>query len=374
MTHFLSITLLSSIVLSLSLHANDFTSFGTEGEEPKKYQYTSSKNKTHTYTSDTIFARPNTSTKSQEPEPEYIPSGYTSNTYILGKEITRNTNGATVASFLQKGVTSEMIKDVRREKKKIEKAKHTPLQNVKLKKRTVYYNPYKSRPIEIFLKKGYNTEIEFIDSNRVPLVTEYQLVGNSFFSVSQPSKTSYSNIYSIQPLQEFQNTNVNIRFRGMTESVMIRMVEDNQNFVDSNLKVVIRKDMKLNEKDNVNYRRNLMKELMDLKTIMHSEKLNYRVVEKGSNKLTYFEDDHLKIFKIDKNNQENTIVMLDTRYKIIGMKNQFSNYSGNYSIYFLKNNRNSFSIISNKTSDDAQEFRGVADAGLLERYLIVLDQ
>ena len=267
-----------------------------------------------------------------------------------------------------------MIKDVRREKKKIEKAKHTPLQNVKLKKRTVYYNPYKSRPIEIFLKKGYNTEIEFIDSNRVPLVTEYQLVGNSFFSVSQPSKTSYSNIYSIQPLQEFQNTNVNIRFRGMTESVMIRMIEDNQNFVDSNLKVVIRKDMKLNEKDNVNYRRNLMKELMDLKTIMHSEKLNYRVVEKGSNKLTYFEDDHLKIFKIDKNNQENTIVMLDTRYKIIGMKNQFSNYSGNYSIYFLKNNRNSFSIISNKTSDDAQEFRGVADAGLLERYLIVLDQ
>lgn len=237
------------------------------------------------------------------------------------------------------------------------------------------YDDYKNDPIVIYLRRGYITELEFVDEIGTPMEIAKISVGNKLFNLSKTA----DHILNIEPIVNYKNTNMNIRLKGYPYNITFKVVESDKNYenqVDNLVKIVFTKKQTADMTE-WDIKRNILKELYRNASIRGAKELSYEIFDDSDNitSVKYMNKQDLKIYKVNKFGKQYLVVNLSVNYNLLGLdKAEFSKYQESFKIYFLPYSTQTFRVVTNKEdrgyilpTNKLQE-----DNGLIESYRVVI--
>ena len=125
---------------------------------------------------------------------------------IIDGKNSASSKKASVASLLANKVKEEDIEKALTQREKMESFLARRGHNdINYQDQIVHYSfkDYENRPVEIYLKKGYITQVEFLNEIEDPIRITFMSAGSKNFNVTQPA----SNIISFEPTKEWGSTN-----------------------------------------------------------------------------------------------------------------------------------------------------------------------
>lgn len=309
------------------------------------------------------------------------------NTYQIKStnEIIPGTNAESdnnnIINYIISGVDEDKVNKVLEKKESIERKFSNADEKPKLDNRTIYYNfkEFENKPINIYLKKGYSTEMEFVDELGNSIPVEQVTTGNNLFSIKQPQQ----HILTFDPAVKYKNTNMNIRLSGYNGNMTFRVIESdkfNNYKVDNFLKFVITNDKQNSIENNFTLKKNILLEFLKYETLHGQKELMYEYFDISDQitRVKYFDKRNLQIFKLKKFGQDFIVVKLHSNYEILGLENSmFSRYKNTFNIYFLPSTKEVFTIISKldrKNDNLSSDSKFESDIGLAEKYRIVIGE
>ena len=134
---------------------------------------------------------------------------------------------ASVAPLLANKVKEEDIEKALTQREKMESFLARRGHNdINYQDQIVHYSfkDYENRPVEIYLKKGYITQVEFLNEIEDPIRITFMSAGSKNFNVTQPA----SNIISFEPTKEWGSTNFQVRLDGYKGVITFKVVESKE--------------------------------------------------------------------------------------------------------------------------------------------------
>lgn len=289
---------------------------------------------------------------------------------------------ASVAPILVNKKTKEEINKALDEKEDMEKfLARRGNDDVSYTNRSIYYNfkEYEQTPIEIYIKKGHATQIEFVNEIEDPIRITQILAGSQNFNLTQPA----SNILAIEPTAIYRSTNLNLRLNGYNGVVTFKVIESKEGYettFDNYLKLVVTESTSKTAKSISGFKLNVLQELFKYGTLRGGNvtEVPYDVTDSSKNAtaVRYFDSNDLKLFRVTKFGRDMLVVQLSNKYEVLGYGGaDFARYSNTFDVYFLPFTTGIFEII--KKSDIQHDPNSTPDVfdpniGLGEIYKIEL--
>ena len=240
------------------------------------------------------------------------------------------------------------------------------------------FKDYENRPVEIYLKKGYITQVEFLNEIEDPIRITFMSAGSKNFNVTQPA----SNIISFEPTKEWGSTNFQVRLDGYKGVITFKVVESkegSETTFDNYFKMIITDGPVAKAKSLSTLKTNILRELYQHDTLRgNATSVAYDVTDgsKNATAVRYFDENDLKVYKVSKFGKDMVVVQLSNKYEMLGYQGSaFSRYKNAYNIYFLPWTTSFFRIISKQdipTNDLSNPKNFSEDIGLGEIYRVEL--
>lgn len=288
---------------------------------------------------------------------------------------------ASVAPLLANKVKEEDIEKALTQREKMESFLARRGHNdINYQDQIVHYSfkDYENRPVEIYLKKGYITQVEFLNEIEDPIRITFMSAGSKNFNVTQPA----SNIISFEPTKEWGSTNFQVRLDGYKGVITFKVVESkegSETTFDNYFKMIITDGPVAKAKSLSTLKTNILRELYQHDTLRgNATSVAYDVTDgsKNATAVRYFDENDLKIYRVSKFGKDMVVVQLSNKYEMLGYQGSaFSRYKNAYNIYFLPWTTSFFRIISKQdipTNDLSNPKNFSEDIGLGEIYRVEL--
>lgn len=281
-------------------------------------------------------------------------------------------------------LNNELYKDIDRkltDKEELEKFMARRNSETQINNREIMYNfqEYKNTPIVIYLKRGYITTLEIVNEMQEPIRILDVSAGNKIFSINQPAQ----NILTLEPTSQYRTTNMNLRLNGYHGNITFKVIESEEGYektVDNLLKIVV-SDTPINSSDSMtNFKMQVLQELYKYGTLRGGmvKQLSFDVIDvsKNATNVRYFNQNDLKVFRVQKFGKEMTIIQLNNKYEILGQADKdFGRYANSYDVYFMSFAKETFEIIKridipSQVSSSPYEYE--SNIGMGEIYRIIL--
>lgn len=239
------------------------------------------------------------------------------------------------------------------------------------------FKSYENKEIVIYLKKGYNTTIEFLNELEEPIRITHISAGSKIFNITQPSQ----NIITMEPVSDYRTTNMNIRLNDFPGNITFKVIESQEGYenkVDNLIRIVVADNSThLSTGSVTKTKLNILKELHRYGTLKYAKELNYDAIDTSANgtDIRYFNSKDLKAYRIDKHGARFLVVKLDYRYELLGYSTKaFSRFGNTFNVYFLPYTTQVIDVIKKIDSDknDTSSFAKFENnLGLGEKYRII---
>ena len=300
---------------------------------------------------------------------------------VIDGKSSSDTKKASVAPLLANKVKEEDIDKALTQRERMESFLARRGHNdINYQDQIVHYSfkDYENRPVEIYLKKGYITQIEFLNEIEDPIRITFMSAGSKNFNVTQPA----SNIISFEPTKEWGSTNFQVRLDGYKGVITFKVVESkegSETTFDNYFKMIITDGPVAKAKSLSTLKTNILRELYQHDTLRgNATSVAYDVTDgsKNATAVRYFDENDLKIYRVSKFGKDMVVVQLSNKYEMLGYQGSaFSRYKNAYNIYFLPWTTSFFRIISKQdipTNDLSNPRNFSEDIGLGEIYRVEL--
>ena len=262
-----------------------------------------------------------------------------------------------IATLSAKGFSTGEILNIRRKMESVQKALSEEKIPVSVN-RTVKF--IKGMELDVKVKTGYATILNFVDGAGNPVRFTYLTVGNNFVKVVQ-----FGNKLEIKPLRKYCATNLIVGIEGYDYPVTVNVQEagDSDSF-DNYVNVVMAGMLpsKVGSED-IAMKSAILDTVFKYGNVSNLPRIDYEVYSLKTKKNVLFSKKLLKIYRVDKFGKTYYLVLLDKNFEMYGNK-PFGTYDSRFYVYFLNFNQNVFTI---RTSPSLK-----MPYPMVERYRIVI--